>query len=412
MKRFWRVTLISIVALVIISGAFATGVYTGASGRPEIARVASILGAAEASAPEVDMTAFWKTWNIIDEKFVPVGSASSTLASNQERVWGAIEGLVDSLGDQYSFFLPPEDKKIFEENLSGNFGGVGIEIDIRDEVLTVVAPLKGTPAERAGIKSGDKVIKIGDTLTVGLKIDEAVNLIRGEIGTSVTLAVLRDESAEPLEFELIRANIEVPVIDTEARDGVFIITLHSFSANSPRAFQQALRQFVSERKTNKLILDLRGNPGGYLEAAVDMASWFLPVGKVVVIEDRGGNSEQKAYRSRGYNAFTDNLKLAILVDEGSASASEILAGALSEYGKATLVGEKTFGKGSVQEVVAVTDDTSVKITIARWLTPNGKSISPDGLEPEVKVVAPTAEERKKNPDADPQLVKAIEILKK
>lgn len=403
-----------VVTLAVIGGVFAVGVYVGSSDQPEFAELNQIFAATqnEEEPRNVDMTAFWKTWDLINEKYVPTGSATSTKITDEEKVWGAIEGLVASLGDQYSFFLPPEEKKEFEENLNGNFGGVGIEIDSRDNVLMVVAPLKDTPADRAGIKSGDKIIKIGDKITAGMKVDEAVSLIRGEIGTPVALTILRGEKEESLEFKLVRANIEVPVIDSKFKDGVYIIQLHSFNATSPRAFQQALREFINDGKTNKLVLDLRGNPGGYLEAAVDMASWFLPVGKPIVIEDKGNDSEDKVFRSRGYNVFTNNLKMVILVDGGSASASEILAGALSEYGKGTLVGEKTFGKGSVQEVINVTEDSSVKITIARWLTPNGNSISDNGLEPDVKVPHATDEELKKNPDSDPQLAKAIEILKK
>ena len=413
MKRIFHIVGSTLITLAVIGGIFGIGVYVGSSDKPQLAQINKLFAATqkEEEPRNVDMTAFWKTWDLINDKYVPTGSATSTKITDEQKVFGAIEGLVASLGDQYSFFLPPVEKKAFEESLNGNFGGVGIEIDLRDDVLTVVAPLKGTPADKAGIISGDKIIKIGDKLTVGFKVDEAVALIRGEIGTPVTLTIIRGEKKESLEFKLIRANIEVPVIDSEFKDGVFLIQLHSFNATSPRAFQQALREFINEKKTNKLVLDLRGNPGGYLEAAVDMASWFLPVGKAIVIEDKGNDSEDKVFRSRGYNVFTNNLKMVILIDRGSASASEILAGALSEYGKGTLVGEKTFGKGSVQEVINVTEDSSVKITIARWLTPNGKSISENGVEPDVMVAAPTDEERKKNPDADPQLAKAIEILK-
>jgi carboxyl-terminal processing protease len=238
-----------------------------------------------------------------------------------------------------------------------------------------------------------------------MTLDEAVFLIRGERGTPVTLTISREGQKQPLEIKIVRDNIQIPILDTEKKDnGIFVIKLYNFSENSPDAFRNALREMISSG-SDKLILDLRGNPGGYLEASVDMASWFLPPGKIVSIEDFG-NSDQENYRSRGYDIFK-NLPFVILVDEGSASASEILAGALQDYKIATLVGTKTFGKGSVQELVPITGDTSLKLTIARWLTPNGRSISEKGLEPDVEVKM-TEEDR--NAGKDPQMQKAIEIL--
>ncbi len=194
------------------------------------------------------------------------------------------------------------------------------------------------------------------------------------------------------------------------KDGVFIIRLYSFTAVSPNLFREALRKFVENGTTNKLIIDLRGNPGGYLESATDIASWFLPLGKVVVTEDYGGKEPNKIHRSKGYDIFNNNLKMAILVNGGSASASEILAGALSEYGKAILVGTKTFGKGSVQELIKITPETSLKVTVARWLSPNGNSFSHDGLEPD-EIVEITEDDVDYIEDGgDPQLDKAIELL--
>jgi carboxyl-terminal processing protease len=199
------------------------------------------------------------------------------------------------------------------------------------------------------------------------------------------------------------------VIDTELRsDGVFVISLYSFSANSTKLFRNALEEFANSG-SSRLVLDLRGNPGGYLEAAIDMASWFLPSGDVVVSEDFGKNGEPLIHRSRGYDVFTDKLKMVVLVDGGSASASEILAGALRDNGKATLVGETTYGKGSVQEVVNLTNDTALKITIAKWFTPKGISISEEGITPDIQV--PFTEEDAKA-KRDPQLDRAVEFLKK
>jgi carboxyl-terminal processing protease len=204
------------------------------------------------------------------------------------------------------------------------------------------------------------------------------------VGTKVKIKIIRKGEDAPREIELTRENISVPVIKTEKdKSGVFIIRLYSFTATAPKLFQDALKEFA-ETKGDKLILDVRGNPGGYLEAAVDMASWFLPKDTVIVREVHRSDPE-KTYPSVGYNVFSKNLKMVILMDGGSASASEILAGALSEYKIATLMGNKTFGKGSVQELVPITSDTSLKVTIARWFTPKGHSISQNGLEPDIRV---------------------------
>jgi carboxyl-terminal processing protease len=312
---------------------------------------------------------------------------------------------VKSYGDPYTVFMPPVEAKMFEDDIRGNFSGVGMEIGIKDEILTVITPLKNTPAERAGINAGDQILKIDDTITSGLSVDEAVRIIRGENGTTVSLTILKKGAEEPKEIKVVRAVITIPTIDTENRsDGIFVIKLYNFSAVSPGLFRDALRQFV-ESGSHKLILDLRGNPGGYLDAAIDMASFFLPAGKVVVTEDFGGNKDNTVYRSKGYNVFNDSLRMVILVNEGSASASEILAGALHEHNIAKLVGEKTYGKGSVQEVIKITPETTLKVTVARWLTPSGHNISKEGLMPDVVV------ERGKDPLKDSQFDKAVELLK-
>ncbi len=355
----------------------------------------------------IDFAPFWKTWSILDEKYI--FSASTT---DQQKVYGAIKGLAESTGDPYTTFFPPSDAKIFEGDIAGKFSGVGMEIGIRDNILTVISPLKGTPAEKAGIRAGDKIYKIDSTFTSKLSADEAVKLIRGVEGTKVALTIIRADIKEPLIISVTRGTIEVPNIETEKRaDGIFIIRLFSFSENSPTLFRNALRDFVAwsnEKQGNdKLILDLRGNPGGYLEAAVSMASWFLPAGDVIVREDYGIRGAGPIHRSLGYDIFNKNLKFVILVDGGSASASEILAGALSEQGVAKLVGDKTFGKGTVQEMVPVTDNTFLKVTIARWLTPNGNSISNGGITPEFLVKRTQADYDKK---IDPQQDKAISVL--
>ncbi len=395
--------IVAVIAVFAMGAMFILGVLFGFNNRPAVSNITSLINKESGVLDEkkIDFSPFWTTWKLLDEKYV-----SEDGPQNQERVWGAIQGLVSSLGDPYSVFLPPAETEMFESDISGNFEGVGMEIGIRDKILTVIAPLKGTPSEKAGVLPGDKIIKIDETPTIDLSVDKAVKLIRGKKGTIVRLSIIREPKDEALEISVTRDTINIPTIDTEIKSDVFIIRLYNFSANSPGLFRESLREFAVSGK-DKLILDLRGNPGGYLEAAVDMASWFLPAGKVIVREDFGKKAEPVVYRSKGYDVFNENLKMIILVNAGTASASEILAGALSEHGKAKLVGEKTFGKGSVQELIKVTSDSSLKITVARWLTPNGVSISKNGLKPDIEV--PITKEDLEN-ERDAQMDKAIAVL--
>lgn len=394
---------------VLLVASFAAGLYFGSAN----SNGASVfLGQAATQPEDVDFSSFWKAWNVIQEKYVP--ATTTDPVSETDLVYGAIEGLAAALGDPYTVFLPPKESEIFNEDIRGNFEGVGMEIGIRNGLLVVIAPLKGTPADRAGVRSGDRILEVDGTSTEGTTVDEAVQLIRGERGTAVELTIQRGEERELRTITIVRAVIEIPTIETAVEgisglqgNGVFVIRLFNFSAISPGLFRRALREFV-ESNSNKLILDLRGNPGGFLEASVDMASWFLPTGTVVVSEDLGSGEEPRYHRSKGYDVFSDQLQMVILVDKGSASASEILAGALREHGIATLIGESTFGKGSVQELVDVTDDTALKVTIARWLTPEGNSISDGGLEPDITVLIT---EEDVAAGRDPQLERALEYLR-
>ncbi|MFZ2763817.1 MAG: S41 family peptidase, partial [Minisyncoccia bacterium] len=404
MEFLKRHSALLILGVVIATGFYALGYNSGENSL--YTTVAELENQTEGEPIGVDFAPFWKAWNLLNDKYVPASTTAKTVGS-QEKVWGAISGLTGSLGDPYTVFFPPVESKLFEEDIRGNFEGVGMEIVAQEGAITVIAPLKNSPAERAGIIAGDRVIKIGDKETSSLTTEDAVLLIRGEKGTSVTLTIFRDGLKEPFETKVTRDVIDIPTINTkELPGGIFVIELYSFSAQSPNLFRGALREFILSGN-GKLILDLRGNPGGYLEAAIDMASWFLPSSEVVVREDFGKSGDEKVYRSKGYDVFTDNLKFVILVDGGSASASEILAGALAEHGKAILVGDKTFGKGSVQELVNITSDTSLKVTIARWLTPNGVSISQNGIVPEHVVKYTPADREAKR---DPQMDKAVEVL--
>lgn len=398
-SSYTRSALKGLAAIII----FAAGVYSAPYFRSSSSPVCAVN--TESSVAKADFGPFWDAWSVLNEKY-----GGDKTPTDQEKVWGAISGLASSYGDPYTVFFPPVESKNFESDIAGNFEGVGMEIGMRDDALVVIAPLKDTPASRAGVMAGDKILRIGTTTTAGLGVDKAVKLIRGPRGTSVTLLLSRDGIGQPFEKTLTRDTIDIPTVRTEMRkDGVFVISLYNFSAPSMNLFRNALREFVGSG-TDKLVLDLRNNPGGYLEAAVDMASWFLPAGKVVVKEDFGKKEDEQIYRSKGYDIFTDQLKFAILVNGGSASASEILAGALQAHKKAILVGEKTFGKGSVQELVKITPETSLKVTIARWLTPNDISISHDGLTPDVVVSIATSTPKGQTP-VDTQMEKAAALLK-
>src|SRR3989344_4098173 len=387
-----------LVMVLIAFGSYHAGVRKGSIGTP--------ITVASSSESNIDFSPFWKVWNLIEEKYVPA-STTAPMVSGEKKVYGAIQGLASSLDDPYSVFFPPVESELFESDIRGNFEGVGMEVLAKDGAITVIAPLKDSPAARAGVHAGDRIVKINGEPTSGMTTEDAVGKIRGPRSTTVTLIIVRSGVIEPLEIKVTREIINIPVLNTKTLpNGIFVIELYSFSAQSPNLFRQALREFVLSGD-DKLIIDLRGNPGGYLEASIDMASWFLPSSAVVVKEDFGGRQEAKSYRSRGYDIFTDSLKMVILVDEGSASASEILAGALKEQGKAIIVGEKTFGKGSVQELIDITSNTSLKLTVARWLTPNGLSISEKGIVPDYVVKRALADLAV---GRDPQLDKAIEIL--
>ncbi len=389
-------------ALLVVVVSFSLGTAFGYSKRPWIERVNGVENKEPQVVTSVDFDPFWKAWNIINEK-----SPDAAKLTDQDRVWGAVKGLVGSLNDPYSTFFPPEEAKQFAETIDNQFSGVGMEVGIKDKTLTVVSPMKGSPADKAGIKSGDKIFKIDGKVTSEMTVDQAIKLIRGQAGTSVTLTVYREDEIEPLVIKIVRDVIKVPVVESKKRDdGVYVISVYNFGTEVAALFQKELQGFLSSG-SNKLVIDLRGNPGGLLEAAIDMSSWFLPQGTAVVIEDFGAKGQPQTYRSRGYALPVQNLKIAILVDDGSASASEIMTGALQENGVAKVFGTQTFGKGSVQELVPLTSDTSIKITVAKWLTPKGNSISEKGITPDVEVKITKDDILKKR---DPVLEKAAAYL--
>jgi carboxyl-terminal processing protease len=401
---FAKVAKLGIAFALMLAVGFAGGISVGATDTRDLLANVPLLGDGLDATPDssADLSDFWKAWNTLDARFVETHSTSSA-PSAESKIWGAIQGLASAYGDPYTVFMPPSEAKQFQDDIRGDFQGVGMELGVKDGVLTVIAPLKGTPAERAGLRSGDMIISIDKASTDGMSTDEAVKLIRGEKGTTVTFTIIRDGKSS--EIPVVRDTIVVPTIETETKDGVFVISFYSFTANSSQLFSKAIAEFRSSG-SKKLLVDLRSNPGGYLESAVSIASHFLPKGAAVVTEDYKGKQENTVHRSRGIGGLPEGTQVAILIDQGSASASEILAGALQDADAATLIGTRSFGKGSVQELVDI-NGGALKVTIARWLTPSGRSISDGGLTPDIEVEY-TAENRAAG--TDPQKDRAIEFL--
>lgn len=389
----------SIVALLLVV-TFLVGIYIG---RISSGGSYTVFEPKEPPVSDNDFNIFWDVWRFIESDHVDRAELDKT-----DMVYGAISGLLKSLDDPYSVFMEPQDSHRFKEDVSGKFEGIGAEIGIRDDVLTIIAPLEGTPAKRAGVQAGDKVLKIDDASTADLSLDEAVNLIRGPRGEEVVLTIFREGLSEAKEISIIRDVISIPIIQLKyiEQDGFELahLQLYHFTETASQEFKNKVRE-IMDKKVDGLILDLRNNPGGYLDVAVDLTGYFLEKGKVVAIESFGDNRKRE-YKSSGINMLSD-LPVVVLVNKGSASASEILAGALRDHKEIKLVGKTTFGKGSVQELREFDNGTSVKLTIAKWLTPNGVSISEEGLVPDIEVEF--TEEDFEN-EEDPQLDKAVEVL--
>lgn len=360
----------------------------------------------------IDVNQLWKIWDVVQERYIDRPVSAERLFN------GALSGVVASLEDPYSVYLDPETAKKFSDDLSGSFDGIGAEIGIKREQLKIIAPLEGSPAERAGLKAGDVILAINDIDTRGMTLDRAISLIRGKSGTRVVLKIFREALSKPTEIAVIRETIVVQSVRSKMLpEGIAYLKIASFDERAASGVRQAVDNLLGFHPAG-LVVDLRNDPGGFLDTAVEIAGEWLK-DEVVVYEQfhaapegAGGvdTNGRRAYRAEGRQKLA-KLKTVVLVNAGSASASEILAGALQDHGRATIIGTRTFGKGSVQEYERLDDGSAVKITVARWLTPKGRAIEKDGIAPDIEV--PEAEEDETGPESekkDPALQKATEII--
>lgn len=373
--------IVILTSITVIIAVFYTGFITGTvQGAREAvpageAKVINKNSGAGYVGGTIDFSMFWDVWNLVKSQYVekPV--------SEEELFYGALRGMLSSLDDPYSTFFSPRAAEEFGQELEGTFSGIGAEIGTRDDLVVVIAPLSGSPAESAGILAGDKIVEIDGEDAVGLTVQEAVLRIRGEEGTKVTLSVLREGTDEMVKVEITRAQIKIDSVTWEVRDDrIAVVQINMFNEDTTVLFQQAVQEILSEN-VRGIVLDLRNNPGGLLTEAVNISGFWI--GKDVAVIERIGDRDIELKASG--NGSLKDIPTTVLINGGSASGSEILAGALQDYGLAILIGEQTFGKGSVQEYYEYPNGSAVKITIAEWLTPEGRSINKTGIAPDIEI---------------------------
>jgi carboxyl-terminal processing protease len=390
-----RSFLYSLIVVIVFAGGYFAGV-KGYKVQVENAKKIVVVRELPPDKSNVDFSLFWKVWDTLTTKYF-----DKTKINQKSLVYGAIQGMVSAVGDPYTVFLPPTDNKVVNEDLSGSFEGVGIEIGFRGNQLTVVSPLPNSPAEKAGIKAGDFIVGIKDEEkkvdrgTVGISLPDAVKIIRGSAGTKVTLMLTRDGSDKPVVITVERAKLDVPSVIVnyvgkdkqslagDAGKNVAQLRIVKFGGTTLAEWDKIVSQIVADTTTKGIVLDLRNNPGGYLEASIDIAGEFLKTGSVAVIEE-DANGVKTEFKTQRIGRLTQ-IPLVVLVNGGSASASEILAGALKDNKRAKVVGEKTFGKGSIQEPMDFTGGSGIHITVARWLTPSGFWVNEKGLIPDIEI---------------------------
>lgn len=400
----------TVLYLLIFLGIFSGGYIVGSKGYKldfTSSTKIQIVREAPAGKENVNFSLFWEVWDILEKNYL-----LKEKINYSEMIYGAISGMVSSLGDPYTAFLPPKDNKIVEEDLSGAFEGIGIQLGYKGTQLAVITPLPASPAEKAGLKAGDYILAIKDetkkidTGTYGMNLNDAVKIIRGPAGSKVSLTILREGSADSFVADIVRAKVDVPTLILSFigdNEEIAHIKLLKFGGETLDEWQKTVREVLKKESARAIILDLRGNPGGYMDGAIDIAAEFVDNNSVVVIEERS-NGTKKEYKTDRIGLLT-KTPFVILINEGSASASEILAGALREIKKVTIIGDISFGKGTIQEPIQLENGSSLHITVAKWLTPSGFWVNEKGIEPDILI------EDNIETTEDEQLLKAIEVVK-
>ncbi|MGA2910896.1 MAG: S41 family peptidase [Candidatus Microgenomates bacterium] len=380
-----------ILGVIVVAAIFTGGYFLGVQGYKAGVTKSLQISFSRQVPPEdqkVDFSLFWQVWDTLSAKYY---DKSKLVPSKM--IYGAIQGMVAAVGDPYTMYLPPDQNKIVNDDLSGSFEGVGIEIGYKDTRLAVIAPLPDSPAEKAGIKPGDYIVHITDTQK-GINVDSqtmdlstAVDDIRGTAGTVVTLTIMRDGDPNPIVVSLTRAKLIVPSVTLSwvgKNSNIADVRISTFDSTSSDEWNKAVTQILAKQNVQGIIVDLRNNPGGYLQSAVDIASDFVSSGATVVIQQNGDGSKQDYNSDRAPRLL--NYKVVVLINGGSASASEILSGALRDDRGIKLIGQKSFGKGTIQEPIDITGGSGLHVTTAKWLTPDGTWVHGVGLTPDVTIV--------------------------
>ncbi len=345
-----------------------------ANGATEVEKIIGINR--DVNKSDVEFEQFWQVWDKIKTKYVKQSTDETAM------LYGAIQGLVGSLGDPYSLYFPPKEADEFAKDLSGELEGIGAEIGIKEAQLMVVSPLPDSPAEKAGLRPGDKILAIDTTSTAGMDVGMAVSKIRGKANTKVTLTILREGQTKSQDVVITRLKIIIPsVIFSFKPNNVAYLRVMQFNEDTKKKLSKYAKE-ITNKKASGIILDLRNNPGGYLETAIDMASYWVTDGSVV--SEKGRNGINVEHKTSGSHPLS-GIRTVVLVNKGSASASEIVAGALQDTKKGILLGEQTYGKGSVQDLEEFPDGSALKLTIAEWFTPNGKNINKEGIKPDIEM---------------------------
>jgi len=388
----------------VLAAVFYLGFFLGEKSEKQanpISLTSSIIENKSTENKSVDFSLFWKVWDLVKNKHVNKDSLDA-----QKMVYGSIKGMLEATDDPYTSFMDPKETKDLKEQINGSFEGIGAELGIKEKILTVIAPLEGSPAEKAGLRPGDKIIKIDGKMSADLGIDEAVDFIRGKKGTEVKLTIFRNGDSDTQDIVIRRDVIKVVSVKLEAKDNnIAYIKINDFGEDTTKEFRAISNKIISDNYKG-IVLDLRNNPGGLLDKCIETASFMLSKGKLIVTEENSSGKKENLYAKGG--DVLSNIPTVVLINEGSASAAEILAGALKDNRDLTLIGKKTFGKGSVQELLKLPRSTSVKITVAKWLTPNGNYIMEKGISPDTEIEISNDDYIN---NRDPQLDKALELLK-